>query len=58
MNAWLVREGWALAYGYTTPYRPEEAEAQAARRSIWVGSFMPPWDWRHHHQRTWTSAFR
>jgi endonuclease YncB( thermonuclease family) len=47
VNAWLVQQGWALAYGYSSPYRPEEEEAQAAKRGIWAGSFMPPWEWRH-----------
>jgi len=58
VNAWMVREGWALAYGYTTPYRSDEAEAKAARRGIWIGTFMAPWDWRHHHEHAWTSTFR
>jgi len=49
VNAWMVRQGWALAYGYSTPYRPEEAQAQAAKRGIWTGTFMAPWDWRHRH---------
>jgi endonuclease YncB( thermonuclease family) len=49
VNAWMVRQGWALAYGYSTPYRSEEAEAQAAKRGIWTGTFMAPWEWRHRH---------
>jgi endonuclease YncB( thermonuclease family) len=49
INGWLVQQGWALAYGYSSPYRSEEAEAQAAKRGIWAGSFMPPWEWRHRH---------
>jgi len=49
VNAWMVRQGWALAYGYSTPYRSEEAEAQGAKRGIWTGTFMAPWDWRHRH---------
>jgi endonuclease YncB( thermonuclease family) len=48
VNAWMVQQGWALAY-YSDVYRPLEAEAQAARRGIWAGSFIPPWDWRHRH---------
>jgi endonuclease YncB( thermonuclease family) len=47
LNAWMVRQGWALAYGYSSFYRSEEAEAHAAKRGIWAGSFMPPWEWRH-----------
>jgi endonuclease YncB( thermonuclease family) len=48
LNAWLVREGWALAYGY---YRAEEAEAKAAKRGIWASTFIPPWEWRRQHRR-------
>jgi endonuclease YncB( thermonuclease family) len=48
VNAWMVRQGWALAY-YSDAYRGEEAEAHAAKRGIWAGSFMPPWEWRHRH---------
>jgi endonuclease YncB( thermonuclease family) len=49
VNAWLVQQGWAMAYGYSSPYRTEEAEAHAAKRGIWAGSFMPPWEWRRRH---------
>ena len=58
INAWMVQHGWALAYtDYSDAYRPEEAQAQAAARGIWGGSFIPPWDWRHQHQhRGWWSA--
>jgi endonuclease YncB( thermonuclease family) len=48
VNAWMVRQGWALAY-YSDAYRPQEAEAQAAKRGIWAGTFIPPWVWRHRH---------
>lgn len=47
VNAWLVREGWALAYRrYTRAYVAEESAAKAARRGLWRGEFVPPWDWR------------
>jgi endonuclease YncB( thermonuclease family) len=49
VNAWMVQQGWALAY-YSAVYRSEEAEAHAAKRGIWAGSFMPPWEWRHRHR--------
>ena len=39
----------ALAYGYDSPYQPVEAQAQAAKRGIWAGTFVPPWEWRHRH---------
>ena len=47
VNAWLVREGWALAYRrYSRTYIDEAAAAKAARRGVWRGEFVPPWDWR------------
>ena len=47
INAWLVRQGWALAYRrYSRAYVNEEASAKAERRGIWRGEFVPPWDWR------------
>jgi endonuclease YncB( thermonuclease family) len=48
INAWMVQQGWALAY-YSHNYSPQEAEAHAAKRGIWASSFMPPWEWRHRH---------
>lgn len=47
LGAWLVSRGWALAYRrYSTAYAGEEAAAKAARRGLWRGEFVPPWDWR------------
>ena len=47
LNAWMVAEGWALAYRrYSTDYVDEEVAAQAAGRGIWRGEFVAPWDWR------------
>ena len=47
VNAWLVREGWAMAYRrYSSAYVGEEADAKAAKRGLWTGKFVPPWDWR------------
>jgi endonuclease YncB( thermonuclease family) len=48
INAWMVREGWAVAYGFAKIYFAEELEAKAAKRGIWAGSFVPPADWRRH----------
>jgi endonuclease YncB( thermonuclease family) len=48
VNAWMVQQGWAVAY-YTGTYRSEEAAAHAAKRGIWAGSFMVPSEWRHRH---------
>jgi len=46
VNAWMVRQGWALTSGYFRTYGAEEAEAEFAKRGIWAGRFMPPAQWR------------
>lgn len=47
LNAWLVAEGWALAYrAYSQDYAPQEASAQSARRGVWAGEFVKPWEYR------------
>ena len=47
LNAWMVRQGWALAYRkYSRAYVADESAAKAARRGIWRGRFVAPWDWR------------
>jgi len=47
LNAWMVTQGWAVAYRkYGIDYITREDEARLARRGIWVGSFDMPWDWR------------
>lgn len=47
LSAWLVAEGWALANRrYSSAYVGQEATAKAARRGIWRGDFVAPWDWR------------
>ena len=47
LEKWMVSQGWALAYRrYSLDYVDEEAEAQAARRGIWAGEFVKPWEWR------------
>jgi endonuclease YncB( thermonuclease family) len=47
LNAWMVREGWAVAYRrYSKDYVDEEAEARAAGNGVWRGEFMLPWKWR------------
>ena len=50
INAWMVREGWAVAYGFANTYESEEAQARAAKRGIWAGSFVMPSQWRQTHQ--------
>jgi len=47
VNARLVYEGLALAYRkYSKKYIPEEDKARAAKRGLWAGEFVTPWDWR------------
>lgn len=47
LNAWLVAEGWALAYRrYSSAYVGQERAAQQAKRGIWASVFVPPWVWR------------
>ena len=50
VNAWMVRQGWAVVFGYGPNYRAEQAEAKAARRGIWAGTFTTPAEWRQRHQ--------
>jgi endonuclease YncB( thermonuclease family) len=44
----MVRQGWALASGFTGAYAPDEADAKAQKRGIWAGSFVAPREWRRH----------
>jgi endonuclease YncB( thermonuclease family) len=46
VNAWMLQQGWALAYGFSRTYEYEEEEAKAANRGVWAGSFVPPSKWR------------
>ena len=47
LNRWMVAEGWAFAYRrYSRDYVAAELRARAARRGIWRGEAVAPWDWR------------
>ena len=47
IGGWMVSEGWAMAYRrYSTDYVSDEAKARKARKGIWQGHFVPPWEWR------------
>jgi endonuclease YncB( thermonuclease family) len=51
VGAWMVEQGWALAFRrYGETYIPLEDEARAKRRGLWAGSFVPPWDHRKGHE--------
>ncbi|HCX87412.1 MAG TPA: hypothetical protein DG761_05265 [Gammaproteobacteria bacterium] len=47
LNAWLVRQGWALTDDTpAAPFQAEEALAQQEALGIWRGGFRPPQNWR------------
>jgi endonuclease YncB( thermonuclease family) len=53
LNAWMVQQGWALAYvRYSKQYVADEESARVAKRGIWSGAFIAPWDWRHRNRGT------
>jgi endonuclease YncB( thermonuclease family) len=52
INAWMVREGWAIAYRrYSRDYVAAEGEAEAAKRGLWSGTFEEPWEWRRQRRQ-------
>ena len=47
LNGWMVAEGWAFAYRkYSMRYLAEEMAAKVAKRGVWRGDVVAPWDWR------------
>ena len=47
LNAWMVAEGWALAYrAYSHAYVTEETIARTEKRGVWRGELVEPWKWR------------
>ena len=48
VNDWMAREGWALDYRQFSKgeYAGAEKEAREAKRGLWAGTFIPPWEWR------------
>lgn len=52
VGAWLVERGLALDYPKFSgeAYAAEEAKAKAAKRGIWRGEFVLPWEWRQRQQ--------
>ena len=51
-NAWIVRQGWAVAFGRSRLHTSAEAEAKAAKRGLWQGNFTRPSDWRERERQT------
>jgi endonuclease YncB( thermonuclease family) len=47
LNAWMVRQGRAIAYRqYSRDYVGDENAARAARAGMWAGRFVEPSRWR------------
>ena len=52
LGAWMVANGWALAYRrHSRVYVDEERAARKARRGMWRGEFVAPEDWRQANRR-------
>ena len=52
IQAWMVANGWAVAYSrYSHDYEPEQKYAQHLRLGIWQGRMILPEDWRYSTQR-------
>jgi hypothetical protein len=46
VNAWMVSQGWAIAYRrFSMDYVDEENNAHAKRKGAWRGHFVPAWEW-------------
>jgi endonuclease YncB( thermonuclease family) len=53
LNAWMVAQGWALAYRrFSNDYVALEESAKASKRGLWNLEFIPPWDWRQENARS------
>jgi endonuclease YncB( thermonuclease family) len=47
LNAWMVAQGWAVAYPYHShDYVLQQYMAKMDKLGIWAGSFLMPWEWR------------
>lgn len=47
IGAWTVEQGWALAYRrFSLDYVEAEDRAREAKRGMWAGPHVAPWDWR------------
>jgi endonuclease YncB( thermonuclease family) len=53
LSAWLVGQGWALAYRqYSSRFVDAEDEAREQRLGLWQTEFEAPWDYRAHRWAT------
>jgi endonuclease YncB( thermonuclease family) len=52
LNAWMVRQGQAVAYRrFSTEYVAVEEAARRDEIGLWQGDFDLPWDWRRGDRR-------
>ena len=59
LNAWMVKNGWALAYiKYSKKYLKEQQYAKKKGLGIWKGQFVAPWDWRRGKRLELTKNFQ
>ncbi|WP_170864135.1 thermonuclease family protein [Paracoccus sp. SM22M-07] len=54
LNAWMVAQGWAVAYRQYGGdiYDAEEQSAKNEKRGVWSSRFDMPWDWRRRAKGT------
>ena len=58
LNAWMVRQGMALAYRrFSNDYVRQEKKAAKEKAGIWSGWFVKPWDWRRGRRLTRERVF-
>ena len=47
INAWMVRNGYAVAYRkYSKKFIADEVIAKKNKSGLWNGTFDMPWEWR------------
>ena len=52
IGEWMVSQGWAVAYYlYSYDYSRAEQRAKSARRGVWSGEFVKPWEWRKQRRK-------
>jgi endonuclease YncB( thermonuclease family) len=53
IQKWMVMSGWALSYArFSHDYDEDEKAAREAKRGMWQGAFIAPWDWRIRNKKT------